>query len=126
MNVNQRFKEIREDKKLSQIQFAKKLGIRQATVSAIENGSNLSQEVIEKVCIEFEVYSDWLLFGNEPKYKNSKQTKEESVLRSEADKWKEKYYETLEKLNQHQEQQIGQLQKQAQSLKNIPLAPSDK
>lgn len=63
-NINLRIKMIRDHLKLKQNEFAEKLGIKQSSLSSIENVSvNVSDRVQKDVCISFNVNKEWLLNG---------------------------------------------------------------
>lgn len=63
-NMNLRIKMIRDHLKLKQNEFAEKLGIKQSSLSSIENVSvNVSDRVQKDVCISFNVNKEWLLTG---------------------------------------------------------------
>lgn len=65
MNINKRVKEVRIALKLTQTQFADTLGIRQSSLSAIENGvtGTVDERNIRIICKEFDVNEDWLRNG---------------------------------------------------------------
>ncbi len=63
-SINQRFKTIRKENQLSQVELAKRLGVSQSVVSLIESGhSSVSVEVLKKLSHEFDLSADWLIFG---------------------------------------------------------------
>lgn len=63
-NLNERIKQIRKAKGLSQEEFGKHLMITKASVSRIESGlNNPSEQTIKLICNEFNVNKDWLLTG---------------------------------------------------------------
>jgi len=58
----ERFKELREDKKLSHRELAEALGVGNATISYWENGKyEITAENLIKVAKYFNVTTDWLL-----------------------------------------------------------------
>ena len=62
--MNLRIKSIRDHLKLKQNEFAEKLGIKQSSLSSIENVSvNVSPRVLKDVCASFNVNKNWLLNG---------------------------------------------------------------
>ena len=57
-----RLKELREIRKLSQVQFAEKIGMQQQQYSRYEKGEReLPLKYIRSICRVFNVSSDWLL-----------------------------------------------------------------
>lgn len=62
--MNNRIKEIRKTKKLSQEAFGEKLGITKSSVSLLESGkNNPSEQTIMLICKEFGVNEVWLRTG---------------------------------------------------------------
>ena len=62
--MNERLKIIRLKLKLTQDDFAKKIGIKQAAISAIEKGiRNVTDRIINDICREFNVNEEWLRNG---------------------------------------------------------------
>lgn len=62
--MNTRVKEIRETLKLSQANFAEKLGLKQRAISEIEKGSNkLTDRNFDAICSAFNVSEKWLREG---------------------------------------------------------------
>jgi len=62
--LNNRIKEIRKTKKLSQEAFGEKLGITKSSVSLLESGkNNPSEQTIMLICKEFGVNEVWLRTG---------------------------------------------------------------
>ncbi|MDD2601301.1 MAG: XRE family transcriptional regulator [Kiritimatiellae bacterium] len=65
MSISLRIKELRLQKKLSQIQFAKHLKVSQASVSQYENGTRSpDSSFYTKVCETYNVNLNWLLTGS--------------------------------------------------------------
>lgn len=64
--MKERIKEIRKSNKLSQIEFAKLMGVSQSVVSLIESGqSSLSLDLLHRISKHFNVSADWVIFGQE-------------------------------------------------------------
>ena len=60
-----RIKQVRKKSKISQREFAKRIGIGDTAISRIENGSNNpSDRTIMLICREFGVNEEWLRTGN--------------------------------------------------------------
>jgi len=71
-------KYIREsDKKLKQKDFAKKIGIEWFMLSHIMDGENEpTLEIIERILLAYpKINPDWLIFGNEPKFRETPKPK---------------------------------------------------
>lgn len=65
MTVNERMKEIRKDAKLTQTEFAKRVGISMSSISQMERGKiNPTSQTIEFACREFNINREWLETGN--------------------------------------------------------------
>jgi len=64
--MNERVKEIRKSNNLSQIEFAKMMGVSQSVISLIESGqSSLSLDLLKKITDHFDISADWLIHGKE-------------------------------------------------------------
>lgn len=64
MNVNQRFKQVRQALELSQEKFAKALSISKGYVAGIELEHNkVNDRMIKLICITFNVSRHWLKTG---------------------------------------------------------------
>ena len=62
--IGDRIKTIRKKAKLTQSEFAKSIGIKQATLSDIERGKiGLSTALTSKISKLYYVSSDWILTG---------------------------------------------------------------
>lgn len=62
--MNNRIKEIRNKKGLTQVEFASRLGLKQNSIAQIEMGKrNPSDQVILSICREFGVNELWLRTG---------------------------------------------------------------
>ena len=63
MTVNQRVRYFRtEIVKMSQRAFAKCIGMKQTSISSLENGS-VSSQTIKALCLAFNLNEDWLRYG---------------------------------------------------------------
>ena len=77
MNIAERVKQIRKEARLTQQQFADRLGLKQNSIAQIEGGRNTSDQTIRAICKEFSVNEAWLRDGiGEP---HTKQSWEEEV-----------------------------------------------
>lgn len=64
MNINERFKLIRKNAKLSQKEFGERIGLGQAGVSWLEqSGNNITDLKIRQVCSLFGINENWLRTG---------------------------------------------------------------
>lgn len=69
MTINERIKELRKEKQLSQKDFAEIIGISQRSVSWGEQpGNNVPDSTLKTICMAFGVSEDWLRDGTEPMY----------------------------------------------------------
>lgn len=56
MNISEKIKRIREDKKLSQEKFGKKIGVKTNTVWRWETGQTVPQtKTLQKICVAFDI-----------------------------------------------------------------------
>ena len=63
-NIGLRIKKLRELKKLTQIEFSNRIGIKQANLSHIENkGEKISVEIINRIISNFNINANWLIEG---------------------------------------------------------------
>jgi len=64
-NIGFRLKSLRKEKKMTQIEFAKSIQIKQATLSEIERGgSRLSADLANKISDIYGVSLDWIMKGD--------------------------------------------------------------
>lgn len=69
MSISKRIKQLRSEKKLSQVQFSKQLEVSQASVSQYENGTRSPDTAfLTKICERYEVNLNWLLTGSGPMF----------------------------------------------------------
>lgn len=96
--MNERIKTIREDRKLSQSEFADMLDLKRNSISLIELGKrNPSDRTINDICKEFSVNEHWLRTGEgEPYIKGSEDELAELVGRLYKDKGSMRYKMSLE------------------------------
>lgn len=96
--MNERIKTIREDRKLSQSEFADMLDLKRNSISLIELGKrNPSDRTINDICREFSVNEHWLRTGEgEPYIKGSEDELAELVGRLYKDKGSMRYKMSLE------------------------------
>lgn len=58
-----RIRKLRESKLMTQVQFAKLLGITEQYVCKIESGHSLSIKIVFEICEKTEASADYILFG---------------------------------------------------------------
>ena len=69
MGENERIRQIRVMRNLTQTEFGDAIGIKTSSVSEIERGKNaVTQQVRKSVCREFGVSEEWLQTGNGDMY----------------------------------------------------------
>ena len=68
MTKNERVKELRNELKLSQAVFGKKIGVSQRQVAHIELGGNITERNFESICRVFNVNPQWLESGEYPMF----------------------------------------------------------
>lgn len=62
--MNERIKSIRNELKMSQNDFAKKLSVSRSAICKIESGENFpSEQTIRLICSEFNINEKWLCEG---------------------------------------------------------------
>ena len=65
MEIGDRIRQIRENSRLNQGEFAKRLNFSQGAVSDFEgNKKPIAEKYIQLICLEFGVNEDWLRTGN--------------------------------------------------------------
>ena len=68
--MNSRIKKIREENKLSQVEFGKRIGVGRSSISKLESGeNNPSDQTILLICNTFNVNEDWLRTGEGEMFK---------------------------------------------------------
>lgn len=81
--MNNRLKDIRKWNRLTQEEFAKRIGITQSTVTAYECANRVpSDSVILNICREFGVNEVWLRTGEGEPFQE--ETREEQIFRAAA------------------------------------------
>lgn len=72
--INERIKFVRKHFKLSQVEFAEKLGISQRSVSWNEHaGNNVSTSTIKSICMAYSINENWLRTGEGKMFLQSSQ-----------------------------------------------------
>ena len=70
MSINERIKYFRKEiLHINQTEFAAKLGMKQTSVSTIEQeGATVTEPTLHAICLAFHLNEDWLRNGTEPMY----------------------------------------------------------
>lgn len=106
--MNERIKKIRNDHKLTQEEFANKLGVKRNTVATYEMGrSEPSSAVVSLICEKFSVNKDWLISGIGDPYKKRTKSQEIGVFINEVMKdvdgsFKKRFILALSKLDERE------------------------
>lgn len=73
-NINVRIKSLRDDLKITQVEFSERIGVTQGTLSLMEKGKmSVNNQNIKLICQEFGVREEWLRTGKEPAFKNEEE-----------------------------------------------------
>jgi transcriptional regulator with XRE-family HTH domain len=73
LTINERIKKVRKLEKLSQTEFAEKLGVTQPSLSDIEKGKtiNIDERNIKLICTLFNINEKWVKTGEGEMYSDS-------------------------------------------------------
>ena len=105
MEFKDRLKELRKAEKLTQREFADKLGIKRSTISNYDIGrSEPSKSVISLICRTFSVSETWLRTGEGSMYIEDREEKQfvalmRDALSSEPKDFRKRFIATLAELN---------------------------
>lgn len=70
--MNERIKILRKQLKLTQEQFASKLGVKRAAIGQVETGyNNVSEQLIKLICFNYNVSESWLRTGKGEMFEKS-------------------------------------------------------
>ncbi|MCT4644820.1 MAG: helix-turn-helix domain-containing protein [Carboxylicivirga sp.] len=98
-SIAQRFKKVRKENNLTQNEFAETLGISRTLAATIERGvKEINTQTIKKLHEEFNISSDWLLFGVGQMSDPENNLQEKFAAAYEYNKLLSPYYEALEEL----------------------------
>lgn len=61
--VGERIRAVRRALDLTQVEFGRRIGMKQNTIALIEGGRNTSDQTLKAICREFNVNEDWLRTG---------------------------------------------------------------
>lgn len=105
--MNERIKELRKTLKLTQQQFADKIGVKQNTVATYEMGRNAPNDtVINLICREFGVNELWLRAGDGDMFQRLSRSEEISAFVGKTlagkaeDEFKRRLMSTLSRLSE--------------------------
>ena len=83
MTINERIKKLRGSLKLTQEEFAERLGIKRSTIAAYETGRNEPVDsVISLICREYGINEEWLKSGKGPMKKKEPEDILDKVIES--------------------------------------------
>ena len=81
MNIGERIRIVRKDKKLTQTEFGETIGLSTAGISLIEKGtSRATERTIRDICREYSVSYEWLTEGTGEMYVRPVESKEMLIL----------------------------------------------
>lgn len=84
MTINERIKQIRKDKGLTQAEFGEKIGLKKTGASRIEQvGEPVNPRVIQLICNNFDINEEWLRYGTGEMYKQ----RSDSLMAEVADRY---------------------------------------
>ena len=84
MTINERIKELRKEKGLTQSEFGARINLKQSAASKLEqDGANVVEQNIRLICETFHVNEEWLRHGTGEKQVNE----EDTFLKKLADKY---------------------------------------
>lgn len=86
--MNNRIKELRKELKLTQSEFAERIGAKRSAIASIETGNNnVSEQMVKLILLTYKVNESWLRTGKGEMFQN-KSSSLEYILQSasEADK----------------------------------------
>ena len=115
MTLNERIKKIRNDKGLTQEEFAKKLEIKRNTVATYEMGRSVpSGAVLSLISTKFSVNMEWLTDGIGEPYKKRNRDQEiaaftNDVMEETDDSFKKRFIHALSKLNERDWETIAKI-----------------
>lgn len=105
--INERIKELRKELKLSQQEFAERLNVKQATISAYEVGIRTPLDsIVNSICREFHVNETWLRTGEGPMFRPQGREQELASFLGDIafgpDTFKRRFIEALAKMPEEQ------------------------
>lgn len=113
--MNTRIQQIRKTAKMTQDEFAEKIGVSKNFVWMMEKGERVpSDRTVKDICREFKVNYEWLTEGTGDMFIQNKRKSEiadfiGSVLNGEADSFKIRLVEILANLNESEWETLQKL-----------------
>lgn len=113
--MNTRIQQIRKTAKMTQDEFAEKIGVSKNFVWMIEKGERVpSDRTVKDICREFKVNYEWLTEGTGEMFIQNKRKSEiadfvGSVLNGETDSFKIRLVEILANLNESEWETLQKL-----------------
>lgn len=113
--MNTRIQQIRKTAKMTQDEFAEKIGVSKNFVWMIEKGERVpSDRTVKDICREFKANYEWLTKGTGDMFIQNKRKSEiadfvGSVLNGEADSFKIRLVEILANLNESEWETLQKL-----------------
>lgn len=113
--IGNRVKEIRKSIDLTQMEFAKKLGVSQNSISQIENGTrNPGGALIKVICQEFGVSEDWLRTGEGEMFSSLRSDADiatffADVLKDDPESFRRRFVSMLAKLDAHDWEELTRI-----------------
>ena len=104
--MKNRIKQIRKEKKMTQVEFGEKIGVKGNTITNYETGlRNPTDAVILSICREFNIREEWLRTGSGEMYQNLTKNQEIGAFANEVmnlpDRaFKKRFVEALKKLDE--------------------------
>lgn len=106
MSIQNRLKALRKELELNQTEFATRLSLKQATVSAMERGETaITDRTIRAICSEFNVSENWLRTGEGEMFEQLSRNQEiarevNQVLRDEPESFRSRLIAALCRLDE--------------------------
>lgn len=106
--MKERIKQLRKTKKLTQIEFGERIGVKGNTITNYETGlRNPTDAVILSICREFNVDEKWLRTGEGEMFLPVTRNEEiarltKQLLNEESDSFKNRFVSMLSKLSEDQ------------------------
>lgn len=113
--MKDRIKKIRKDKKLTQVEFGERIGVKGNTITNYETGlRNPTDAVILSICREFDVNENWLRTGLGDVYKKYTRNQEiqafaNDVMEELDSSFKKRFIQALSKLNEREWETIEKI-----------------
>lgn len=115
MSIQDRLKTIRKELGLNQTEFAKRLSLKQSTISAMErNETAITDRTIKNICYEFNVSEHWLRTGEGEIFGQLTRNQEISrevtrVLKDEPESFRSRFIAALCRLDESDWQVLGKI-----------------